>query len=106
MTARVLTLRELNRATLARQLLLERSTLPVSAAIEQLVGLQAQQALSPYVGLWTRVKDFTRADLAQLIEDHSVIKATLMRATLHLFTAEDYLRFRATLQPVLTNAIE
>lgn len=103
---RVLTLRELNRATLARQLLLERAQLSVPEAIQRLVGLQAQQALPPYVGLWSRLRDFHRHQLSQLIEDHSVIKATLMRSTLHLFTAEDYLHFRATLQPVLTNAFD
>jgi hypothetical protein len=60
--------------------------------------------MSPYVALWTRLQDFRREDLATPIEDRTVIKATLMRSTLHLFTAADYLRFRATLQPVLTNA--
>lgn len=104
MADRILRLRELNRATLARQMLLERAALPVPAAIERLVGLQAQLALPPYVGLWTRLRDFRREDLAHLIENREVIKATLMRATLHLFTAEDYLRFRTTLQPVLTGA--
>ena len=106
MAERVLTLRELNRATLARQLLLERATLSVPAAIERLVGLQAQQPRSPYVGLWTRLHDFRRADLAWLIEERSVVKATLMRGTLHLATAEDYLPVRATLQPMLTRGFE
>ncbi len=104
MPDRILRLRELNRATLVRQMLLDRETLPVPAAIERLVGLQAQLALPPYVGLWTRLRDFRRENLAQSIENRIVIKATLMRATLHLFTAEDYLRFRSTLQPVLTGA--
>jgi hypothetical protein len=91
---------------LDRQLLLERAEMPVPAAIERLAGLQAQQALPPYVGLWSRLHDFRREQLADLIEAHRVIKATLMRSTLHLFTAEDYLHFRATLQPVLTNAFD
>lgn len=104
MADRILGLRELNRSTLARQMLLERAAVPVPAAIERLVGLQAQLSLPPYVGLWTRLRDFGREDLARLIENRKVIKATLMRATLHLFTAEDYLRFRTTLQPVLTGA--
>jgi hypothetical protein len=103
---RILTLRELNRATLARQLLLERATLSAPAATERLVGLQAQQPRSPFVGLWTRLRDFRRDDLARLIEDRSVVKATLMRGTLHLFTAEDYLLLRATLQPMLTRGFE
>lgn len=55
---RLLTLRELNRATLARQLLLDREALPVSEAVECLVGLQAQLPNPPYVGLWTRLRDF------------------------------------------------
>ena len=83
MPEQILTLRQLNRATLARQLLLERSEMSVPAAIERLVGLQAQQAQPPYVGLWTRLRDFKRDDLARLIEDRTVVKATLMRATLH-----------------------
>ena len=101
MADRILKLRELNRATLARQMLLKRETLPVPAAVERLVGLQAQLASAPYVGLWTRLNDFKREDLAKLIEDRTIIKATLMRGTLHLFTAEDYLRFRTTMQPLL-----
>ncbi|MCA1647285.1 MAG: winged helix DNA-binding domain-containing protein [Chloroflexi bacterium] len=102
---RLLTLRELNRATLARQLLLERADLPVLAALERLVGMQAQQARAPYVGLWSRLKDFARADLATEIDRRAVVKATLLRGTLHLTTAADYVQFRATLQPVLTSAL-
>lgn len=106
MANRVLTLRELNRATLVRQLLLEREGLPVPAVIERLVGLQAQMALPPYVGLWTRLPDFKRDELAQILENRKVVKATLMRATLHLMTATDFLRLRATLQPALSGASE
>jgi hypothetical protein len=102
MADRILTLRELNRATLQRQMLLERETLPIPAAIERLVGLQAQLASAPYVGLWTRLRDFKRADLANQIVNRKVVKATWVRATLHLCTAEDYARFRMTLQPVLS----
>ncbi|MBA3944762.1 MAG: winged helix DNA-binding domain-containing protein [Herpetosiphonaceae bacterium] len=104
--SRVLTLRELNRATLARQLLLERASLPVPAAIERLAGLQAQQASAPYIGLWARLRDFRRDDLAQLIADRVIIKATSMRGTLHLMTAEDYLLLRATIQSALTSGFE
>lgn len=106
MTDRILTLHELNRATLSRQMLLQRETLSVPAAIERLVGLQAQAALAPYVGLWTRLPDFKRDDLASLIMDRTVIKATLMRGTLHLATAQDYLWLRATLQPALSQGFE
>jgi hypothetical protein len=104
MADRILVLRELNRATLARQMLLERERVPVLAGIERLVGLQAQFPVSPYLGLWTRLHDFARVDLARLIEGRAVVKATLMRATLHLFTADDYVRFRTTLQPMLEAA--
>jgi hypothetical protein len=106
MAERVLNLRELNRATLARQMLLERQNLPVADAIERLVGLQAQQALPPYVGLWTRLHNFNRDSLANELESRVVVKATLIRGTLHLFTAADYLRFRKTLQPMLAGAVE
>ncbi len=106
MPASTLTQRALNRATLARQRLLERAMLSATEALEQLAGLQAQMALSPYVGLWTRLAAFTRADLAHAIEARQVVKATLMRATLHLVTAADYCRFRATLQPALNRAAE
>jgi hypothetical protein len=102
--SRVLTVRELNRATLSRQLLLERMAMPVTTAIERLVGLQAQLSVAPFVGLWTRVRDFRREDLARAIEERRVVKATLMRATLHLSTAGDFLLLRATLQQMLSLA--
>jgi Winged helix DNA-binding domain len=100
------TLRALNRATLARQMLLAREALPVGAAVERLAGMQAQLASAPFVGLWTRLRDFAREDLARAIEARTVVKATMMRATLHLCTAADYLRFRTTLAPVLNGAGE
>ena len=106
MPAPTLSLRELNRAMLARQLLLERVSLSVPAAIERLVGMQAQLAQAPFIGLWTRLDGFERADLARLLEDHSVLKATAMRATLHLVTADDYLWLRPTIQPILDAAFE
>src|SRR5262245_57069295 len=100
----ILKLRELNRATLARQMLLERESISVTAAVERLAGLQAQLASAPYVGLWTRLRGFKREDLAKEIENRKVIKATMMRATLHLCTADDYARFRTALKPVLIDA--
>lgn len=106
MANRTLTLRELNRATLSRQHLLSRESLPVTTVVERLVGLQAQMALAPYIGLWTRITKFQRDDLASLIENRQVVKATAMRATLHLMTAADYINFRTTLQPVLAGASE
>ena len=87
---RTLSLRELNRALLARQLLLERGRVTVVRAVEQLGGLQAQWAPSPYVALWSRVAGFEREDLWRPIQRGELIKATLMRATLHLVSAREY----------------
>jgi len=106
MADRILSLREINRATLARQLLLERADMPPTSAIERLVGMQAQLASAPYVGLRTRLKDFQRRDLASAIESREVVKATLMRATLHLVSAADYIRFRTAMSPALEGAAE
>ena len=87
---RVLSDRELNRALLARQLLLKRAAITPVAAIEKLAGLQAQRSPAPYVGLWSRLAKFAIADLEQALEARTVVKATLMRGTLHLVTAWDY----------------
>lgn len=102
----ILNLRELNRATLSRQILLARESLPIPTAIERLAGMQAQLASAPFVGLWTRLNNFKREDLAAAIEARSIVKATMMRATLHLCSTEDFLRFRSALQPVLSGAGE
>jgi len=106
MTIRTLTLREINRSTLTRQLLLDRAMLTLPEVLEHLVGMQAQSSSAPYVGLWTRVRGFKREDMSDLIRERVIVKATLMRGTLHAFTAADYLRFRHTLQSVLDNALE
>ena len=102
MRGRTLTLRELNRATLARQLLLERRRLPVARAVERLVGLQAQWPPSPYIGLWTRVDGFRRASLERLLRRGEVLKPTVMRGTLHLVTARDYPVFYAAFREMNT----
>jgi hypothetical protein len=90
---RVLTLKELNRATLARQLLLERRKVGAVAAIERLAGMQAQWPPSPYVGLWSRVIGFRREALERAVRRGEVVKPTVMRGTLHLISARDYPMF-------------
>jgi hypothetical protein len=105
MTGSVLSRLALNRALLERQLLLRRATLGVAAAVEHLVGLQAQVVNPPYIGLWTRLEAFERALLTRSMEERQVVRAALMRSTLHLFSADDFLRFRSTLQPALTKGL-
>jgi hypothetical protein len=97
MTERVLTLRELNRATLARQLLLQRKRLAPAAVIERLVAMQAQWPRAPYVGIWTRTTSFRREALERELASRAVLKATVIRQTLHLVTRPDYALFRAAL---------
>jgi Winged helix DNA-binding domain len=89
-TEPVLSTRQLNRALLARQLLLERSSLPLEAALEQVAGLQAQYAPSPYVGLWSRLRDFRRDQLTAALEERRAVQATLLRVTIHIVSAADY----------------
>src|SRR6266550_6738986 len=92
MPARVqeLTLRELNRALLARQMLLARQRIGVVDAVERLACLQGQWPPSPYVALWTRLLGFSRERLSVEIDRGAIVKATLMRATLHLVSAREY----------------
>jgi winged helix DNA-binding protein len=100
-----LTNRALNRATLARQMLLQREKVKPVAAIERLMGMQAQLARPPFIGLWTRIEDFKRDDLRRAIEKRDVVRATMMRGTIHLMSRRDYLAFRAPLQPMLTRGM-
>ena len=85
-----LSLRELNRALLARQLLLKRKKLDVVDAVERLACLQGQWAPSPYVALWSRLTRFERERLTRAVDRREIVKATLMRATLHLVSAREY----------------
>jgi Winged helix DNA-binding domain len=87
---RTLTERELNRALLARQLLLERGRMSLPRALERIAGIQAQYAPSMYVGLWSRLEDFERDALTAALERRSVVQATLMRSTIHLVSKADY----------------
>ena len=93
MTERTLTTRALNRALLARQLLLERSSLSIVEAIEQVGGLQTQYAPSGYVGLWTRLVGFRRDALTEALVDRSVIQATLLRTTIHMVSRREFWRY-------------
>lgn len=86
----VLTERTLDRVLLDRQLLLERSTLHITEALERIGGLQTQYAPSGYVGLWTRLAGFRRDDLTMALEERTIVQATLMRVTIHMVSARDF----------------
>jgi hypothetical protein len=93
--------RRLNRATLARQLLLERSPMPAVEAVEHLVGMQAQAPLAPYVGLWSRLPAFVASTLGSAVERGDVVRTHTLRGTVHLHSASDAQRLRGLLQPML-----
>ncbi|HEX5039430.1 MAG TPA: winged helix DNA-binding domain-containing protein [Candidatus Limnocylindria bacterium] len=90
MTEPVLTQRALNRALLARQLLLERVDLPIPEALTRIAGIQNQYAPNAYLRLWSCLERFRRADLTSAYEDGSVVQGTLMRGTIHTVAAADY----------------
>lgn len=98
---RLLTRRELNRATLARQLLLERSSIPLLDAIGNLAGLQAQNPTDHYIGLWSRLTGFDPMAASSALEEREVVRAQLMRATIHLVTSADYPYMAGATAPVL-----
>jgi hypothetical protein len=114
MPGEVLSRQALNRALLARQMLLRRSPVPGSApgragrvvrAVEHLLGLQAQAPFPPYYGLWSRLADFRPDELAALITGRRVVRIALMRGTIHLVSADDCLTLRPLIQPVLDKAL-
>ena len=90
---RVLTRRELNRALLERQLLLERRSLSPVRTVERLGGLQAQWTPSPYLSLWARLEPFAREDLTRALTRRRLVKALVQRGTLHIVTPSDYRAF-------------
>jgi DNA glycosylase AlkZ-like len=98
------TTRQLNRATLARQQLLRRRRSDVVEAVRRIVALQAQEAASPYIALWNRVSGFRPGDLDAAFASHAVVKATLMRVTLHAVAREDHDPFLDAMQPTLRAA--
>lgn len=101
----VLSQRALNRALLDRQLLLERSTMPVEAAVAHLVGLQAQSPWSPYHSLWARLQGFDPHRLGAMLVDRTVVRIVLMRSTVHLVTADDCLFLRPLLADFLARGL-
>jgi hypothetical protein len=101
----ILSNRALNRATLSRQLLLDRSGMTPLEAVEHLVGLQAQNPLDPYLALWSRLDGFDPHVFGALLEDRSLVRIAVMRATIHLVTADDALVLRPLTQPVLAREI-
>lgn len=98
----ILSTRALNRALLARQMLLAREPATALAAIARLVGMQAQVARPPFIGLWTRLQAFDRTELVTALHERSAVRVTAMRGTLHVMTAADYVALRPPLQPMLT----
>lgn len=99
--AQQLTQRQLNRATLHRQLLLSRADLPVVPAVEHLLGLNAQDPNPPYLALRSRLDSFRFQDLTEAIENHTVVRSTMMRATQHLVSPADFEFLRSALAPLL-----
>ena len=97
--------RQLNRALLARQMLMERAAAPLPDTIERLVGLQGQTPNSPYLALWSRVAEFRRRRLGQLLSDRRAVRIALQRSTIHLVSAADCLAVRPVLQPVITRSL-
>src|SRR5688500_8539250 len=93
--------RALNRATLARQMMLRRTSLPALDAVVHLAGMQAQNPLDPYFALWSRLENFQPIELADLLTSRRVVRAALMRTTIHLVSAEDCLRIRPVVQHIL-----
>src|SRR5882672_5477343 len=105
MTVPTLSQRQLNRATLARQLLLAREPLDAAGAVRRLAGLQAQEPRPPFVGLWSRLVGFHRTDLLDALRARQLVRATFLRGTLHVLDAGDYRALRATLAPMLAEAL-
>jgi hypothetical protein len=96
--------RALNRTTLTRQLLLERTSLPVSEAVRRVVALQAQHPASPYLALWNRLHGFDASELDRAFDEYTIVKSNVPRMTLHAIHADDFRAFREALEPSLRGA--
>ncbi len=105
MAGKTLTQRELNRTLLGRQLLLERRRMAPADALEHLVGMQAQNPLDPYFGLWSRLEAFDPIELSALVERGEAVRAWLMRGTIHLVTARDCLALRPVMDSVMRKTL-
>lgn len=105
MSIMTLSKRELNRALLARQMLLQRERITPIEATRRLVAIQAQAQEPPYYALWTRLENFKQEQLSHLLLDRQVVRIALHRSTIHLVTAEDALSFRTILQPMLERSL-
>ena len=104
-SSEVLSNRALNRATLARQMLLERAAVNPVEAVQRLAGMQAQEPRPPFIGLWSRIEDGRRDVMQRAMHERELVRGTLMRGTIHLVTADDYATFRPAIQPVLDQAM-
>ncbi|MEV5029329.1 winged helix DNA-binding domain-containing protein [Paenibacillus sp. LPE1-1-1.1] len=104
-SAAVLSKRQLNRALLDRQMLLQRSSISVLEAIERLVAIQAQAPNPPYFALWSRLEGFCHEQLSHLMKERQVVRIALMRATIHLVSARDCLEMRPLLAAVLDKGL-
>ncbi|HET9170235.1 MAG TPA: winged helix DNA-binding domain-containing protein [Actinospica sp.] len=105
-TPSTLSRRALGRATLSRQLLLERGPLRPYDAIHALAGMQAQAPLAPHVGLWSRLVRYSPAALDELYDARSVVRSNLLRATVHLVTTDDALAWQALTGPVGARSVQ
>ena len=106
MTGEVLARKALGRATLARQMLLAREKTTALDAIERLAGLQAQVPRPPFLGLWSRLATFRPENLTALAQQRKIVRATMMRGTLHIVSTRDYVSLRPTLQPMLSAGMQ
>jgi hypothetical protein len=105
MTAQKLTLNDLNRTLLARQLLTQRADISVLDAVERVVGLQSQIPNPPFIGLWTRIANFQKSDLTRLMDERQIVRCALFRSTLHLITQADHHRFHKVIEPALIKGL-